>query len=553
MINTMGYLLAISVLGVLKLRARYDRIYSWGMFFISAFLLINFYNQTVESKLYGFSILWGETQLGKITLDFYPTVVTNQILLPVFLITVLTILNNNVFRSEEKRCAFNSCVILNFIALSLMFCATNYVQLITMVFVSDILGYIMLKNIDTSRRYVVYNFFADMCLFMILALACGKIQSIDMTRLLGYKEIGRHKDFVGLITALALSVKIGCFPFQGYLTDITATRFQRMNAVGMLVSPLSGTLLLLKLQNLLLVSNFFIPVFHVVMIASAAVGIIGVIVKSKIKATATYFNMAAKSLLMLILMHNQFNWTINLSLYLVFMYLFNQYFFELDAVVNRSVKDKYQFDIADRRRLQLKITAAEAIITMSLWGILLWRISYDIKSKDLFYISGGIIISFCLFLNQIYSKHLKNTYSAHKQQIFAVSFIACVGIMAGILYTMTTKLIDVVFLSTLILVITKFPWYKIVDKVREKQENIPQNKETKKQAFMLLMTYVGRMFSLFLDMFLSEKIITKGLNFITQQSTILFFRLNKKRKTINIICVLVGFLIFIIAFLKGGR
>lgn len=58
----------------------------------------------------------------------------------------------------KKKSAFNALVTLNFVSLSLLVCAENCVQLITAVFITDILGYLILKDVDSSRRYVVYNF-----------------------------------------------------------------------------------------------------------------------------------------------------------------------------------------------------------------------------------------------------------------------------------------------------------------------------------------------------------------------------------------------------------
>lgn len=553
MINTMAYLLVISILGVFKLRPKFDRIYSWLMFFVSVFLLVDFYNQTATNNLYGFSILWGKTQLGDIKLDFCPTSVTTQILLPIFFISIYALLNNNIFRSEEKRCAFNSCIILNFMALSLMFCATNYVQLITMVFVSDILGYMIIKNIEISRRYVVYNFFADMCLFMILTLVCGKIQSIDMTRLLGYEEIGRHKDFVGLTTAFSLFIKIGCFPFQRYLQDLSMARFQRMMVANMLVSPLSGLLLLLKLQNLLFVSDYYIPLYQTIMVISLIVGIMAGVIKRKLEVKITYFNVCFRSLLMLILLYNNFNWNIYLSVYFIFMYLFNQFFFEIDMCQEHRFKEEIKFNIAERKRIQLKITIIETVIALSLWGILLWKISLNVKVPNIMYTAGLLILSVCLFLNQIYLKSTQTLHFANKQQVFILSVISSIGIMAVCMYILKARLTDSISLSVLILLITIIPWYKILDKLYEKPEKVFPEYNLKLQILLQPLIYKSKSFWLFLDTFLSEKIVTASLNFISQQSAVLFLKLSKKRKIINMLCITIGVMIFIISFLKGEK
>ena len=195
-------------------------------------------------------------------------------------------------------------------------------QLITTIFVTDIMGYLILKNTDASHRFVIYNFFADMCLFMILALVSGRIQSLELNRLLGYEQIGRHKDFVSLVTALALFIKMGCALFQSYLLDVSETRFQRMSVVHLLTSPLVGLLLIFKLLNLLLVSDLFLPLFEGMAVLSFITGLIGFIIHNHIQKKVVYLNMAFLGLLLWILALNKFTWSSLFALYYVAVYIF---------------------------------------------------------------------------------------------------------------------------------------------------------------------------------------------------------------------------------------
>lgn len=148
----------VGLVGFLRLRMKYDRLVSWLMFFAAAFLLIDLSGRLLNSGGEGFSFLWNTSQIGNITIDFHPEPKDAELLLPLFFISLITILHNNIFRYEEKKSAFNALVTLNFVSLSLLVCAENCVQLITAVFITDILGYLILKDVDSSRRYVVYNF-----------------------------------------------------------------------------------------------------------------------------------------------------------------------------------------------------------------------------------------------------------------------------------------------------------------------------------------------------------------------------------------------------------
>ena len=246
-------LILLSVIGFIKYRMRWDRIIAWFMFFLCVILFYEYTLSAIKGVNEGFSFIWNETKIGKITIDFYPKQISNLLIVPLFGMTILSMFYNNTFRYEERRCVFNSLIILNFISLSLLICSENYVQLITTTFLSDIIGYMVLKDVDSSRKLVVYNFIADMCLFMILAMVSGRIHSLEVSKLFTYEQLGYHKDFVGLVTALAIFIKIGVFSFQGYLLDTANARFQRMSTINIMFSPFVGILLLLKLHNILII------------------------------------------------------------------------------------------------------------------------------------------------------------------------------------------------------------------------------------------------------------------------------------------------------------
>ena len=173
-LNTISSLVLIGLVGLIKGRLRLDRWLSWGMMIAVLYVFIHYMQSVNSNTIETFSLLWSNSKLGPITIDFFPTKTSNQIIYPLFIVLITSIMNNNVFRYEERRSVYNSIVILNFVSMCLLICSQNYVQLITAVFVSDILGYLILKDVDSSRSYVIYNFFADMCIFMILSLICGR-------------------------------------------------------------------------------------------------------------------------------------------------------------------------------------------------------------------------------------------------------------------------------------------------------------------------------------------------------------------------------------------
>ena len=109
-VNTLVYLVIISVVGFLRVRMRMDRIMAWAMFFSALFLFYNYIDQSLTGIVKGFSFVWSESKFGNITIDFFPSVTSNYLIIPLFFISLLTIFNNNIFRYEERRSIFNSLI-----------------------------------------------------------------------------------------------------------------------------------------------------------------------------------------------------------------------------------------------------------------------------------------------------------------------------------------------------------------------------------------------------------------------------------------------------------
>jgi hypothetical protein len=319
----------VGVAGLLRFRMKCDHILSWGMLATSILLVYGYSIDALVGANEGFQYLWSKTKLGDLFISFYPHAQFNTIIVPILWLAVLSIFNNNIFHYEERRSAFNSWLIFNSVAISLLVTSENYVQILTMVFISDILGYVLLRGVDSSHKYAVCNFFADMCLFAVFALVCGKLQSLDIRHLLNYKQIGRHKDFVSLAVALAIFIKIGVFPFYCYLLDVAKARFHRMNIVNLLFSPLCGIILLVKLNNILTMSNLFLPIYVALTYLSAFIGLYGFIVKDNIQSKTIYLNMTLFSILMIMLKSTGFAWQNTFSYYYLIIYFLNLMMFYL--------------------------------------------------------------------------------------------------------------------------------------------------------------------------------------------------------------------------------
>lgn len=552
-INTMLYLVVIALAGGIRLRLRYDRILSWMMFFCVAFLFTDYCTGVQEHQNIGFSFLWSKTKIGAIMVDFMPSSMDNYLIVPIFFISLLAILNNNIFRYEERQSLFNSIIILNFITLSLLISAANYVQLITAVFASDILGYMILKDVDSSRRYVIYNFFADMCLFMILALACGKIQSLELNTLLNYKQIGRHRDFVGIVTAIAAFIKIGCFLFQSYLLDITSARFQRMSAVNLLVSPLVGFLLLVKLHNLLLVSNLFIPLLMAMATTTFLAGLGYFIIKDNIQKKVVCLNMAFYGLLMYLLKLSDFKWTILFSYYLVTIYMFNVLFFKIYLYQNRELKVSRMLNGRETCALPLQTIFMEMVFLVAIFLHLMMQIAASLATENVLIFTLGIILALSIVLNHIYkSPNSRRLDYLNPNPARILSFIInvallCVGGYLFEVYNWQSVLFFMGFMG-----ITALPVWKKLRPLYNKEWL--QKEDVSKSLFYYILVeplkYLSRILWLMVDLVLSEKIITAGFKAINQSIVSLFFKANPKNVRAGILFILIGIIAFVVSYYR---
>ncbi len=550
-INKLVYLVILALLGSLRLRMRYDRVLSWLMFGAMAYLFADYCANAVENHNAALSFLWSKTRIGNITVDFVPTQTLNRLIIPLFFLSLITILNNNVFRYEEKRSIFNSLIILNFVTLSLLVSAENYVQLITAVFVSDILGYLLLKDVDSSHRYVIYNLFADMCLFMVLALACGKIQSLELRQLLNYKQIGGHRDFVGLVASFAIFIKIGCFLFQTYLLDISSARFQRMSAVNLLFSPLVGILLLVKLHNLLAVSHLFLPFFQIMSGATYVAGLIYFILKDNIQKKMVCLNMAFYGLLMYMLMLNGFVWSKLFAYYLIAVYLFNLLFFKIYLYQNREEKVSKMLNGREVNTLPLQVLLFQFVILI----VVFWAIANRTISDRYIVMpaAAGILLAIGIVLNHIYrSPHTRRLdyLNPNPQRILSFLINTALILAGGVIFDIYSW--QSFGFITVFLILTSLPVWQKLRSVYEKEGL--QKEDVSKSLFCYMLVeplkYVSRMLWLMVDFMFSEKIITAVFSNIGRGGISFFFKINQKGVAAGVVFLIIGLAAFVLAFYR---
>lgn len=545
------YMIIIALTGFVRMRMRYDRIWSWLMLAGIMFFFMKYSVSVVHHYDLAFSFLWSTTRLGDITIDFAPTQAANEQILMLFFVSIMTVFNNNVFRYEEKRCAFNAYIILNFVNLCLLISAQNYVQLITTVFITDILGYLILKDVDATHRYVIYNLFADMCLFMVLAMVCGKVQKLELSSLLTYEQIGRHKDFVGLVATMALLIKMGSFLFQSYLFDLSAARFQRMSAVNLLYSPLSGILLLMRLHNLLTISDFCIPMLKISMGMTFIAGLIYFLIKNNIQKKVVSLNMAFLSLLVWMLLLNGFGWTPMLSYYMLETYLFNLLLFKIYLYQNREEKVSEMINCSE---MNTKTMLAILVLMVLLANVFIMTTFYLSETLNtILPLAGGgsILVILCIVLNQIYkSPHCRRLDYLNPNPMRVLSFVMnFIILLLGGVYFKIFEWYNLLFVL-LFLGLIALPYGQKLRQIYNVE--IIQKEDIGSSLLMLLLVsplrYISKMLWLVVDFVFSEKIVTAAISSMNRGGISFFFKINKKGNIAAMVFILLGFAIFILSF-----
>lgn len=555
-VNTIISLVIVGLLGAIRLRMRYDRLLSWIMFFLITAIFCNYVRLSLNNIYENFSFLWNSTKIGDIIISFSPYQSTNYMIIPLFFLSLYSVFNNNIFRYEERRSIFNSLIIINFVALCLLICAQNYAQLITAVFVSDILGYMVLRDVDSSRRYVVYNFFADMCLFMIFALISGRLQSLDMHQLLNYNEIGRHKDFVSTVTAIAIFTKMGCALFQSYLLDVSSVRFQRMSAVNLLFSPLCGIILLAKLYNILVMSEVFLYMYQIFMWLSFSIGCIFFVLKDNIQNKMVYLNMALIGFLMYILQKQDYVWNLQISLIYICVYFINFLFFKIYLYQNRENCVSKMVNIQEVNSFKLKNILIQLILLSNIFLTLGYSLSLKYDTNVINILCCIILLVLAVVLNHIYkspNNHKLDYLEFNPLRV--ISFISNFLIFAGLIYyTRAYKCINLIF-TVIFTAIIANPYIAKSRSVYNK--NWVQNEDASKLIFYYAIqkpfTYLSKQLWIIFDFIISERIITAAITSINRISISIFFKINPKTKTAFVIFIVIGFIIFLISFYEAYR
>ena len=306
--HTTLLLFFIGLFSSIKVGVKVDKALSF-LTFASLFLLfINFFDNVNSVDEHVFSFIWNTASNNKLKFDIISNNYNYWLILPCFTLTVLSAFNNVIFRYEERRSAYLAILIFNLIALIILITSNNFVQLLSAIFVIDILSIFMIKNVNAYRRYVLLNLLADIVLFTVLAIINCRVASLDIRQIVLYRNIGMHQDFVSIAGLTAVFAKLGFLWFQVGMVDLKKIRFHRMQNMLFLSSPLAAMIILLKFSALWRTSAYFTDYMDFVCTCAIVWGGFGGLLADNFKAKVIYWQMSSWAMFIELLRFHGFIW-----------------------------------------------------------------------------------------------------------------------------------------------------------------------------------------------------------------------------------------------------
>ena len=311
----------IGIFSSIKVGVKVDKALSF-LTFTSLFLVFAGFCDSMSSLSdHTFSFVWNTNPINSLKFDIISNHYNYWLIFPCFVLTMLSTLNSLFFRYEERRSSYFSILIFNLVTLIILITSNNFVQLLSALFVIDILSVFMIKNVDAYRRYVLLNILADIVLFVVLAIINCRVASLDIRQIILYRNIGMHQDFVALAGLTAVFAKFGFFLFQIGVMDLKKIRFHRMLNILFLSSPLASMIILLKFNVLWRTSAYFTPYLDSVCILTLIWGFLGSLCSDNYKAKVIYWMMSFWALFVELLRFHGFIWFSGFTFLILEMYV----------------------------------------------------------------------------------------------------------------------------------------------------------------------------------------------------------------------------------------
>ena len=285
------YSVFLGLIGLLPLTEKYKKTSSFlfvmALTFLTIILFIGYRDQNIDT----FSFFWMRTQKYRIEININSALKNYIMLFPVFVMSLLMAFQKIFTEKEQEGDNFYALVSFNLANMIVLISSQNLVQLLTCIYVADIISQAMIKNFRVSKKYIFYSLFADLGLFMIFAIIQGKLKSFNLEGFVAYKKIGRHKDFVAISAMLFIFVKMGLFMFQAALLDLKNIKTYKLVSIVSFIGVLSVFFVLIKIYPLLQISDYSQALMVYAVVSSAIWGLVCGVIMAGTNRQIVYFNM----------------------------------------------------------------------------------------------------------------------------------------------------------------------------------------------------------------------------------------------------------------------
>lgn len=320
----------------IKVGKKTDRVLSFVAFAALFIIFGNFCESWLSGDNQTFSFIWNSSPSGNINFDIVSNPYNYEIILPFFAVTLLSALHIQIFHYEERRSAAVGFLAFNLAVLTAMITSNNFVQLLSAVFIADILAVLIIKDTAASRNFTLMNMAADMILFMVVAVINSLVDSLDIRQILAYKKSGFHADFLAVFGLTAVFMKFGFFAFHIGILSLQNIRLHRLLEILFLSSPLTALILLLKFNVLWRESAYFLPYLDILCILTLVFGFCGSLLMDCYKAKIIYWQLMFWALFVELLRFNGFVWSAWFTALFSGMYILSGGLYLLHYYFNRK-------------------------------------------------------------------------------------------------------------------------------------------------------------------------------------------------------------------------
>lgn len=296
-------------------------IFSWLALTAAFFVFVLFFAGMQTNTEDVFSFVWSSSPGGDMKVDIISNRYNYELLYPFFVITLLSLMQNNLLRLEKVGNTYSAVLLFNLVTIILMLTSNNFIQLLSALFVTDILAFFIIKNAVDSRQYILMNIVADMLLFMVIAIINSRVKSLDIRQILRYNQIGFHVDFVALCGLTAVFIKLGFFIFHIGLCALKDIKLHNLINVLFLFAPLSAMFVLLKFHVLWQNSAYFMPYLNSMCLATFGWSFWRCISVDSYKAKVIYLQTMFWALLLELLRFNGFVWNAYFTSLIIVSYI----------------------------------------------------------------------------------------------------------------------------------------------------------------------------------------------------------------------------------------